>query len=655
LLLLVALAFAIAALPALASAHPRCAPRPARLPRVPRPQHTKHVYPTVGATHDQTEPSEFAGGEFASSGPPLVYRGGIDAIGVTTGQPKVYLVFWGAQWGTNLSNDPAGVASRLQEFLQGIGTNDELWSGVLTQYCEGVPAGTQVCPADAAHVAYPTGSVLADVWNDTTVAAPANATASQIASEAVSAAAYFGNTSGASNRDAQYVVVSPTGTHPDSFNAGAGFCAWHDFTQSPSYGDIAYTNLPYIPDMGADCGANFVNAGALGTLDGVTMVEGHEYAETLTDQNPAGGWLDQNNQETADKCAWRSSGQGRAQDVAFATGTFAMQGTWSNDGNDCEIAHAIRGVPGLPDDFQLALSQRSGFAAAGDSTSVQLTSVTVAGSAQTVDLSASDLPPDTSVSFDAPAIASDDSATITVNTSTSTPNGQYPITITGTGSVVHSLTFIVVVGPVPPTLQNGVAVTGISGAAGSDQYWQIDIPPGYHESDFTISGGTGDADLYVAEDVLPTDEDFGCGSVTPGNLETCHLWDIRDHWFVRVHATAAFSGLTLQVSSDSPQQLYNRLVLSGISAPAGSQHYYWVRVDPGARILKVSINSFRGDADLYGRYFAFPNPGVTACKPPKLGRRSESCTIRNPAPGIWYFGVYGATDYTTLKVKAKTR
>ena len=46
------------------------------------------------------------------TGPPLQY-GGIDGIGVTTGPEKVYVVFWGSQWGTanppgstNFSRDP---------------------------------------------------------------------------------------------------------------------------------------------------------------------------------------------------------------------------------------------------------------------------------------------------------------------------------------------------------------------------------------------------------------------------------------------------------------------------------------------------------------------------------------------------------------------
>jgi serine protease len=80
----------------------------------------------------------------------------------------------------------------------------------------------------------------------------------------------------------------------------------------------------------------------------VTIVEGHEYAETLSDQNPAGGWTNQtgdqtfNGQENGDECAWIQSGQpGGAAAVKMGNGTYPMQATWSNDTNQCEIAHMI--------------------------------------------------------------------------------------------------------------------------------------------------------------------------------------------------------------------------------------------------------------------------------------------------------------------------
>ncbi|HEY2443148.1 MAG TPA: hypothetical protein VGI31_08445 [Streptosporangiaceae bacterium] len=289
----------------------------------------------------------------------LSYGGGIDGIGVTTGAEKVYLVFFGSQWGTHstnsngdtvFSNDPSGMAPYAQELLKGVGTNNELWSGVMTQYCDGVSVGAQSCPAtNTEHVAYPTGGALAGVWADEGSLSPQKATALKLGKVAVSAAKHFGNLTAAANRDAQYVVISPTGANPDGWLTN-GFCAWHDFNKdvgaSSPYGDIAFTNLPYITDAGTSCGQNFVNSGTGGKLDGVSIVEGHEYAETITDQNPAGGWTDSSGAETGDKCAWKTPGtSGGSFDLSTAHGTFAMQTTWANDGASgagaCEASHAI--------------------------------------------------------------------------------------------------------------------------------------------------------------------------------------------------------------------------------------------------------------------------------------------------------------------------
>ncbi|MFL6163737.1 MAG: hypothetical protein ACJ74U_16145 [Jatrophihabitantaceae bacterium] len=294
----------------------------------------------------------------------LSYGGGIAGVGVTTGAPRVYLVFWGSQWGTastdangytTLSGDPQATAAKLQGFFKGLGTGSETWSGVMTQYCQGVSPGTTTCPAGSARVGYPTGGALAGVWVDGSAAAPAQATGKQIGAEAVSAAGHFGNTSSASNRNTQYVVLSPSGTHPDGFNTTTSqFCAWHDYTGDTSlsggapsspYGPLAFTNEPYVTDAGSSCGSNFVNSGSAGITDGVTIVEGHEYAETITDQFPAGGWTDLTGEENGDKCAWISSGQGAAQNIQLTTGSYPVQSTWANDYNNnsggCEVAHPV--------------------------------------------------------------------------------------------------------------------------------------------------------------------------------------------------------------------------------------------------------------------------------------------------------------------------
>ncbi|GAB2701019.1 hypothetical protein [Kitasatospora kifunensis] len=239
--------------------------------------------------------------------------------GVVSPKPKVYLVFWGSQW----SKDPAGVAPDLQNMFKGLYGSKDTWGTILDQYCEGVAKGTTTCGTSGTHVTHPSSTPLAGTWFDKTAAAPTNATAAQIAAEATKAAAHFGNTTQAPNLNAQYVVVSATGTHPDGFPS-SGFCAWHDFTTS-SYGKLAYTNLPYVPDTGAGGCTTFTD-GRL--LSGLESTETHEYAETVTDFWPSIGW-NGGNGEIGDEC------ENMDAYVTLSTGTFDLQGLWSNSANKC--------------------------------------------------------------------------------------------------------------------------------------------------------------------------------------------------------------------------------------------------------------------------------------------------------------------------------
>ncbi|WP_327066305.1 hypothetical protein [Kitasatospora sp. NBC_01302] len=239
--------------------------------------------------------------------------------GVVSPKPKVYLVFWGSQW----SKDPAGVAPDLQNLFKGLYGSKDTWGTILDQYCEGVAKGTTTCGSSGTHVSHPSSTPLAGTWFDNSAAAPASSTAAQIAAEAAKAAAHFGNTTQAPNLNAQYVVVSATGTHPDGF-PNSGFCAWHDFTTS-SYGKLAYTNLPYVPDTGAGGCTTFTD-GRL--LSGLESTETHEYAETVTDFWPSIGW-NGGNGEIGDEC------ENMDAYVTLTTGTFDLQGLWSNSANKC--------------------------------------------------------------------------------------------------------------------------------------------------------------------------------------------------------------------------------------------------------------------------------------------------------------------------------
>ena len=250
----------------------------------------------------------------------LNYHGGINGVGVETA-PEVYLVLWGSQW----SNDPSGEATILESFYSGVGGSS--WLNSVTQYCQGVASGTVTCGNSGAHAGNPSSGFFAsaNVWRDNGSAAPRRPTQSQLAGEAVNAAQHFGNTTSASNASVQYVIATASGNNSRGF--GSQYCAYHSATSS-SVGNVAYTNLPYITNAGASCGANF---NGLGPTAGITIVGGHEMAETITDQFPNGGWLDQSGEENGDKCAWISSGQGESAAVTFPNGSsFPVQSLWSN-------------------------------------------------------------------------------------------------------------------------------------------------------------------------------------------------------------------------------------------------------------------------------------------------------------------------------------
>jgi serine protease len=286
------------------------------------------VYPTVEA-QQQWRVNQHAKNAKGAHGKPgggsttnnLLYNGGTGGIGVETA-PKVYLVVWGSQWN---NNDPSGEVALLESFFSDVGGTS--WFNSVTQYCQGVASGTEFCPSSATFAGNPPG-IYAGVWYDTGSAAPNKPKQSDLAAEAVRAAAYFGNTTASSNASVQYVVATASGYNSSGF--GRQYCAWHSSTSS-SYGNIAYTNLPYITDAGSSCGANF---NGLGANAGITIVEGHELAETASDQFPSTGWLDSNGAENGDKCAWISSGQGASADVTLNGNTYPVQSLWSNAFNN---------------------------------------------------------------------------------------------------------------------------------------------------------------------------------------------------------------------------------------------------------------------------------------------------------------------------------
>jgi serine protease len=562
----------------------------------------------------------------------LAFGGGVNGIGVTSGTPKVYIVVLGTQWGTagtdasgnmTLTNDSVGAVPYLQKLFKGLGTGGELWSGVMTQYCDGplVATGAVTCPAGAPHVGYPTGGAFAGIWYDNSAASPTSATGLQLANEAIKAAAHFGNTTPASNRYAQYVILSPHGTTPDGFNTSSGnFCAWHDWNgdypgATSPYGDIAFTNMPYVYDAGTSCGMGSVNGAttALGKLDGFSIVEGHEYAELITDQNPAGGWTNKtgsasNGQENGDECAWVTTGaQAATQNVTMSTGTFAMQSTWSNDTNACNISHAIvtGSTGGTPNCDQ------------GIANGASLT-CTAAG----------------------------------LTGYTGTAYSQVYTTYSGGGSCTQvAAPGYNTSGCVAPssTLTNGVPVTGISVALNASKVYSMTVPAGQASLTFDTSGGTGDSDLYVQLGSAPTTSTYLQKSAGSANTEHVAITSpAAGTYYAMVYGYSAASGISLvgnYSAGASAIPLTNGVSVTGISGAVGSSKLYSLVVPAGRPSVTFHTSGGTGDADLYVKLGSAPT--TTSYTGKSAGSTTtETVTISTPAAGTYYVLVYGYAAFS---------
>jgi hypothetical protein len=269
------------------------------------------------SSHSAAKPAVTGSGNLSYGGGPVVTS------------PTVYIVYWGSQWGTGTTptSDPSGEAAlQLSFFQHAYGSGDTYFTSQ-TQYCQGVATGTTQCGTSGTHVGHPSASPVGGTWLDSSVSAPSRPSNSQLAAEAVKAASHFG----VSGDNVQIIVDSPHGVVPSGFKTQ--YCAWHDVTTTSSGAHLPYTNMPYITDAGASCGSGFVAAtnGVSSADEGITIVGGHEYAETLTDPEAGNGWLDSSGYETGDKCAWISSGQGASAVISMNGSYYAVQSEWSNN------------------------------------------------------------------------------------------------------------------------------------------------------------------------------------------------------------------------------------------------------------------------------------------------------------------------------------
>ncbi len=130
----------------------------------------------------------------------------------------------------------------------------------------------------------------------------------------------------------------------------------------------------------------------------------------------------------------------------------------------------------------------------------------------------------------------------------STPN---KVTSPGTGSP-NRLLYSLSGGTTPPPTSTVVLNVALPSQAvnTTSTTYSVTVPAGTTSLVFNISGGTGDADMYVRLGAVPTTTTYTCRPYTAGNNETCTFNNptAGSVYYVNVRAYSAYSGVTLKAT-----------------------------------------------------------------------------------------------------------
>ncbi|WP_305080658.1 M4 family metallopeptidase [Microbulbifer sediminum] len=199
-------------------------------------------------------------------------------------------------------------------------------------------------------------------------------------------------------------------------------------------------------------------------------------------------------------------------------------------------------------------------------------------------------------------------------------------------------------------LDNGVPVSGISGSQGEEIFYTLEVPAEANSTSFEISGGSGDADMYVKYGSAPTTSSYDCRPYRNGNNESCSFSTAQaGTYHVMLRGYTSFSGVELVGSySDDTGDSWTRSDLSGTR---GSWQHFTLDVGEGRSALEVQMSGGSGDADLYVRYGSEPTTSSYDCRPYRNGN-SETCSFNTPQPGTWHISIRGYQSYSGVTLEA---
>ena len=203
-----------------------------------------------------------------------------------------------------------------------------------------------------------------------------------------------------------------------------------------------------------------------------------------------------------------------------------------------------------------------------------------------------------------------------------------------------------------PQIEAGIPLTEQVGNKGSRQFYILNVPEDILNMTVTLSGSSGDVDLYVYQS-SPESQNIICTSLEPDSNETCTLGGLPSgQYIIELRGYSDYSGVTL-LANYTPTSLENGIPVS-LSAANDEEMDLKIHVPRHASRLKISLSGGSGDADLYVRYGTQPTLREFDCAP-YLEGNEETCLIRRPRPGTYFIKVHGFDSFSEVALTASYR
>ncbi len=203
-------------------------------------------------------------------------------------------------------------------------------------------------------------------------------------------------------------------------------------------------------------------------------------------------------------------------------------------------------------------------------------------------------------------------------------------------------------------LPSGKGVAG-SVSKGAMQYYKISVPASAAQFKVKLTNVTGDPELLVKKNSKPISEfDHDAASKHSGKQPESITLANTDKalWYIGVHGYEASTyTIKAELSADRTVALTSGKAVAS-SVALGDWKYYRITTPANAARLKVTLTKLRADVDLYLRKGSRPQQFEYNKRSNRIGKLSETITIKNPGKNVWYIGAYGSAKgkYTVKAV-----